>query len=111
MIAVIILSVLLLLSLGANVVQGRVLFKGAQRLLEFDELFEMFYHEIEINVDYFDKLIKTPLLSNAPEIIAAQRNMKVMQLRLEEYVRRMEEELGRALKKEKPKIQRPIVVG
>lgn len=68
-----------------------VLNRSLRRLLEFDSLMQLFIHDIETNVKYFNKLVNTPTFSNSPEVIQAQHNMHTIRLRLEEYVIRMEE--------------------
>lgn len=70
------------------------------RLLEFDELFDLFVHDIETNVKYFEKLLNSPLFSNAPEYLTAHRNMQIIARRLAEYSNRMFELTNREQKKE-----------
>ena len=79
------------------------------RLIRFDELFGLLVEEIDTNVNYLNKLLLTPVFSNSPEIIGANRNMGLMRARLDEYVRQMEYLTGRELRKRK-EVPRPPVV-
>lgn len=98
-----IIFIVLSLSLVANIVFCHFLYKAIKRLLEFDDLYELLAHDIETNVVYFTKLVDTPLLANAPEILEAQRNMRTIRDRMNEYISRMEEISQRKLKKSNSK--------
>lgn len=86
-------------------VLGFLLYKCAKRLLEFDDLFELFVHDLETNVKYFSKLADTPVFSNSPEIMDMHKNVTIMRDRMIEYVMRMEELAKRRLRK--PEKKRP----
>lgn len=88
------LIIFLILSLAANVALGFYLFRASKRLLEFDELFSLFVHDIETNVKYFGKLLQKPLFSATPEIVEANRNMSIIATRLNEYANRFTEATG-----------------
>ena len=92
-VTVVTLSVLLLLAGVAIVVLVR-------RLFAFDELFNMFVDEIDTNIKFLESFEGKPLVSNAPEVIEVDRGMKIMKVRLEEYVLRMREQSSRPKKKE-----------
>lgn len=72
-----------------------VTFRLSRRLLEFDELFELLQHDVDTNIAYFTKLLQTPLLNNSPEVIAMQKNIEIINLRLQEYTLRMKETTNR----------------
>ena len=65
-----------------------VVYKLSKRLLEFDEIFDLFCHDIETNIGFFDKLKSSQLLSNVEEVQEAHKNMQIMNIRLEEYKRK-----------------------
>lgn len=96
--------------LSAASVLGFFLWKASQRLLEFDDLYELLVHDLDTNIAYFEKLTNTPLLSNSPEILEAQKNMRIIRDRLNEYVLRMEELTRRKLRKQQPENANPPVV-
>ena len=79
-------------------VMSVLLYKCLKKLLMFDELFELFVHDIDTNVTYLNKLTSTSTMSNSPEILAAQQNMKIMSERLEEYVVRWNELTNRSVR-------------
>lgn len=101
--------VLLVLSVLANVGMIYVIKKGAQRLLEFDNLIEMLSHDLNINIEYFDSIKNNPVLGNADEIVTADRNMRIMNTRFDEYIIRMEELTRRKLRKPKVIPNPPVV--
>ncbi len=99
MIEIIFISFLALL----NVAAGYVIVRLSKRLLAFDDLFEMLLHDIEVNIKYFDSVSESPLVSNAQEVIEADRNMRMMRLRLEEYTIRISEQSHKKKRFLKPK--------
>lgn len=66
-----------------------VLTRFSKRLLQFDDLFGLLIHDVDINISYFDKLLETPTFSNEPEIVDANKNMKIMRARFDEYLSRL----------------------
>ena len=87
----ILLIVLLLLSLSTNGVLVYAFVRLSRRLFEFDDLFEMLAHDVDVNIRYFQKLLTTPLFENSNEVRAANNNMGIISKRLEEFAKRMEE--------------------
>ena len=85
------LSILLGIETTILVLGIALAFRFMQRLFAYDELFSMLQEEIDTNIQNFDKLKSTPLLSNAPEIVNASKLMNTMRDRLHEYVLRIEE--------------------
>lgn len=71
--------------------------RAGKRLLEFDELFELLQHEMNTNINYFGKLLDTPIFSNSPEIVEANKNMALMRVRLVEFLTRQSELRGKDL--------------
>lgn len=110
MILLISLLVVLTIALFAAGALGYFLLKASRRLLEFDDLYELLVHDLDTNIAYFEKLTNTPLLSNSPEILEAQKNMRIIRDRLNEYVLRMEELTRRKLRKQQPENANPPVV-
>ncbi len=86
-----ILWILLVIETALLFVGGFLAARYMQRLLDYDELFQLIQDEIDTNIQNFDKLKNTPLLSNAPEIVHASKLMNTMRERLYEYVMRIEE--------------------
>jgi hypothetical protein len=74
---------------------------ATKKLLRYDELFQLLYTDIEINIKYFNRLLKTPLLCNEPEVIAMQKNIKIMAVRLDEFVNQIEDLTGNELRQKK----------
>jgi hypothetical protein len=79
-----------------------------RRLLTFDDLFEMLVDEIDTNIRFLESFEGKPLVSNAPEVIEVDRGMKIMKMRLEEYVARMRERDRRPKRRDEK--NRPWVV-
>lgn len=105
-----ILSVLLALSVATAGVAIWLLVKASKKLLQFDDLINYLVDDVETNMSYFEKLSTTPVLSNAPEIMDANKNMATMSARLDEYLNRFEELTGTKVRKAttpKP----PVAVG
>lgn len=112
MISMIVIS-LLVISLIVNAVTSYLIVRASRRLLEFDELFELLADDIGTNLRYFEKLKTTPLISDTQEVQNAHKNMVVMGERLEEFVKRIEEQTGRSLLRKPPprrENNRPVVV-
>lgn len=97
-----ILKILLFVAVLMIIVLSYIVYRLSKRLLEFDDLFELLTHDIEVNVKYFKKLLSTPLLENAPEIITVHKNMGIIAERLDEFVNRMEETANRELRAVEP---------
>lgn len=95
------LMVLLGLSALLNVVLAYVLIRFSRRLLQFDELFELLARDLEVNVEYFEKLLSTPLFETSQEVKTANHNMKIISKRLDEFINRLEDESSRKLRTEK----------
>lgn len=74
-----------------NVVLVFVALRLSRKLLQFDELFDMLSDDVQTNVEYFKKLLATPLLNNSPEVISMQKNIDLIGRRLQEYALRMNE--------------------
>ena len=106
----IILGILLGLAVAYGTLVTWLLVKASKKLLQFDDLVNYLVDDVETNMSYFDKLTNTPVLSNAPEIMDANKNMATMSARLDEYLNRFEELTGTKVRKTttpKP----PIAVG
>jgi hypothetical protein len=95
----IVLGILLTLAVGYGVVASWLLVKASRKLLQFDDLVNYLVDDMETNVKYFDDLTSTPVLSNAPEIMDANKNMTMMSARLDEYLSRFEELTGTKVRK------------
>lgn len=101
------LIILLVLSLLGNVGLGYVLIRFSRRLLEFDELFELLAHDVDVNTKFFDKLLGTPLFDNSTEIKTANHNMSIISKRLDEFVTRMSELTRRDLRPKPEAVPNP----
>jgi len=107
---VVVLSVLLVLSTATAAVAIWLLVKASRKLLQFDDLVNYLGDDLETNMAYFDKLTNTPVLSNAPEIMDANKNMATMSARFDEFLSRFEELTGSKIRKiTSPKP--PVAVG
>jgi hypothetical protein len=73
------------------IVGGVLASRFLKRLFAYDEIFDLLQEDLDVNIQNFDKLKSTPLLSNAPEIVNASKLMSTMRDRLNEYVMRIEE--------------------
>lgn len=104
------LIALLALSLFANAGLCFVVIRFSRRLLEFDELFELLAHDIDINTKFFSKLLGTPLFDNSAEVKTANKNMGIISKRLDEYVTRMSELTRRELRPKPATKPNPPVV-
>lgn len=105
-----ILEIVLVFSLLLNIVIGYVLFRFSRRLLQFDEFFELLFHDIDVNIRYFEKLLSTPLFENSQEVRTANNNMNIISQRLAEFSKQMEEIGNRKLNQEPPVGKPPVVI-
>lgn len=87
-------AILFFLSVLVNVGLGFALARVSKRLLQFDELFSLFTHDIETNVKYLAKTLAKPLFTNTPEVVELNRNMSIIAKRLNEYANRFAEATG-----------------
>jgi hypothetical protein len=106
----IVLGILLTLSVAYGVLATWLLVKASKKLIQFDDLLNYLVDDVETNISFFDKLTSTPVLSNAPEIVDANKNMTLMSARLDEYLNRFEELTG-ATVRQVTNPQPPVVVG
>jgi hypothetical protein len=98
--SVLILSLVLAVSVIANVSLIVILTRFSKRLLQFDELFELLSRDIDVNIAFFDKLLATPLFDDSQEVRTANQNMTNISKRLNEFVLQMEETSNRKLRPE-----------
>jgi len=99
--------VIAILSLVA-VAEAFVIVRLSKRLLDFDELIDLLLRDVEVNTDYFDKLLKTPLFENSEEVKIMHRNMSIISKRFDEFNLRMQEVTRREQKQEE-KPNPPVV--
>ncbi len=92
------------------IVLAYLLYRALKKLFQFDSLFELLSHDIDTNLKYFAKLSVLPLFSNSQEIQSAHNNMKIMALRLNEYLEQMETLSNKTLKLVEEKLHNPPVV-
>jgi hypothetical protein len=95
----IVLGILLTLAVAYGTAATILLVKASKKLIQFDDLVNYLVDDVETNVKYFDQLTNTPVLSNAPEIMDANKNMATMSARLDEYLNRFEELTGTKVRK------------
>lgn len=92
----------LLIGLGVSILVNllfiTLLVRASRQLLAFDDMVNYLADDLETNVQYFEKLTTTPVLSNAPEIVDANRNMSIMAKRLDEFLNRFEELTGKKIR-------------
>ena len=62
-----ILEIILAVSLVLNLFLVFLLIRFSRRLLQFDELFQMLVGDLEFNIQFFHKLLTTPLFENSNE--------------------------------------------
>ena len=86
------------------------LYRALKKLFQFDRLFELLSHDIDTNLKYFAKLSSLALFSNSQEVQSAHHNMRIMAVRLNEYLEQMETLSNKTLKIVEEKLQNPPVV-
>lgn len=91
----ILLYVALFVSVALNIAAAFSIYKFAKRALELDELFELLLDDIAINVEYFNKLLMTPLFDNSQEVKTANHNMMIISKRLTEFTLRIQEKTNK----------------
>ena len=106
------LVVLLMLSVGANIVGYFVARRFITRTVQFDELFENVMDDVDRFSEYFDVLLTKSTFSNSPDIKSLSDNMVLMKSRFEYYTLVFD---GVRVKrdsapKELPETNRPVVV-
>lgn len=77
--------------IGTNAFSLYLLARASKRLLQFDDLFQLLSHDMDVNIRYLTNLLKTPVFSNSPEVEQANKNMGIINQRLHEYTVRFEE--------------------
>ena len=65
-----------------------------KKLVTYDNVFTFLSDDILTNLRHFAKMRQSGLTSNEPEIIEAHRLMGIMNVRMEEILRRMMEATG-----------------
>lgn len=85
-----------------------LLYRASRKLLTFDDLIGYLLDDMETNILYFDKLSSTPVLSDSPEIMDANRNMRIMAIRLDEFLTRFEEISGGEFRKRTKRMAKMI---
>lgn len=91
----IILYTIMAVSIVLNIVAVIVGYRLITRLLAFDELFELLADDIRVNVDYYNKLLMTPLFDNSQEVKTANHNMAIISKRLTEFSLRIKEKTNK----------------
>lgn len=100
----------LVFSVILNILLAIVIFRLSSRLLAFDDVFQLLVDDIDVNIKFFAKLLSTPLFENSQEVREANKNMGIISMRLDEFVKRMEETTGKNLRKPPPTPPNPPVV-
>jgi len=85
-----------------------VAYRFYRKCVVYDEVFQYISDDITTNLLQFQRMMKSNVMSNEPEIKAAHSNMAVMGRRLNEILQRMEEATGLELRPP-PSPQRPVV--
>ena len=80
MLAILIISVVL------NVALSFFLIRFIKRARQYDEMVTSMMEDVQINVEYFDKILSTPMLSNSPEVKAMKENQATMRDRFVQYI-------------------------
>lgn len=101
--------VLCFITVPALLVTLYVIWRLSKRLLQFDELFETLFNDVEVNLKFFQKLLSTPLFDNSPEVKTANNNMSVIAQRMDEFMNRIEETTNRRLRKTEPAPNPPVL--
>ena len=84
------------ISLIINVVGAIFFVRYLKRLFQYDELFYLMQNDINANLESLDGLVKSPLLSNSPEVLNLAKLMKLMQDNLRRYALSIEENTFRS---------------
>jgi hypothetical protein len=105
-----IIQILLGLSVVVNIVIGYICFRLFKKLLAFDDLFETLAWDIDKGVAFFKKLMETPTFVASPEITEAHNSMRIIGMRLEEFVLRMRELTNKEKPLKQEKSNNPPVV-
>ena len=86
-----IIEIFLFVSVVINIALVYGIIRMSHRLFQFDDLFELFAFDIDVNVKYFENLLSTSLYESSEEVRAANKNMGIISKRLEEFGVRMKE--------------------
>jgi hypothetical protein len=79
-----------------------LLVRASQRLLAFDELFQLLADDVETNLKHFNRMNHMTIMSGEPEVVESHKNMMIMGKRLNEFIKRMEELTGLNMRKPPP---------
>ena len=85
-----------------------VAYRFYRKCVVYDEVFQYISDDITTNLFQFQKMMKSNVMSNEPEVKMAHSNMVVMGRRLNEILQRMEEATGLSLRPP-PGPNKPVV--
>jgi hypothetical protein len=105
-----ILAILLAVSLLLNVGLGFACYRLSRKLLAFDDLFEALSWDIDKNIEFFKKLLETPTFTATPEIVEAHNSMRIIAIRLNEFVLQMGELTNKEQMHKEKSSNPPVVV-
>ena len=94
-----ILITILILSIIVNAVLGFLLQRFVRRVLQYDDLYQYLIDDVETNLVQFDRMRKSSLLSDDDQVRSAHKNMMTMAMRMDEFANKMEEIVGKKLRK------------
>jgi len=100
----------ILISLLLSVLGGMTYaaYRFYRKCVVYDEVFQFISDDIVTNLQQFQKMMTSNVMSEEPEVKIAHKNMLVMGKRLNEILQRMEEATGLALRPP-PTPPRPVV--
>jgi len=75
-----------------------VAYRFYRKCVVYDEVFQFLTDDINANLFQFQKMMKSNVMSEEPEVKTAHNNMRIMDRRLNEILQRMEEATGLALR-------------
>jgi predicted PurR-regulated permease PerM len=79
--------VVAIISLILNIVLGSLFFIVVKKLNSFNDFFVGLEKFIFDSINYFDKLLSTPVFLHVPEVIEANNNMKKIRNQLEQFTK------------------------
>ncbi len=83
---------LLILSLLVNAGLVYILVRFSKRLMQYDDLFDIVGQDLNMNMDYLNDMLNKNIMTNAPEILTFDRNLRYMKERMVEVVNAINEQ-------------------
>ena len=99
-------GIVITLSILLNIALAMVLRRFVTRTIQFDDVLNSIYDDMEKFIIYSDELLLKSTFSRSPEMMGFCQNLKIMRNRMDMYI----SEAGRVVKTKQNKQEKPVAV-